>query len=74
MPGPRDVPEVDVIIVEHPEPTHPYGAKGVGEPPIVGIAPAIANAIAAATGARVRALPMTPERVLDAMDERDVAR
>jgi xanthine dehydrogenase YagR molybdenum-binding subunit len=40
----------------------------VGEPSLVGAAPAIANAICNATGARIRALPMTPERVLDALD------
>ena len=58
-------------MLEDPDPTHPVGAKGIGEPSLVGAAPAIANAIRNATGARVRALPMTPERVLDAMEERD---
>jgi hypothetical protein len=47
----------------------PYGAKGVGEPPIIPTAGAIANAIAAATGHRVRRLPMTPERVWRAMHD-----
>lgn len=70
IPGAHDLPAIEPIIVEHPEPTHPFGAKGVGEPPIVGVAPAIANAIAGASGIRLRALPMTPERVLDALDRR----
>jgi hypothetical protein len=48
----------------------PVGGKGIGEPSLVGAAPAIANAISNATGARVRALPMTPERVLDALEAR----
>ena len=52
-------------MLEDPDPTHPVGAKGIGEPSLVGAAPAIANAIRDATGARLRTLPMTPERVLD---------
>jgi CO/xanthine dehydrogenase Mo-binding subunit len=71
LPGTLDVPpEIVPIIIEDPDPTGPFGAKGVGEISLVGVAPAIANAIAAATGARVRRLPMTPERVLDALEAR----
>jgi CO/xanthine dehydrogenase Mo-binding subunit len=77
IPGILDVPpEIHAIVLEDADPTHPVGAKGVGEPSLVGVAPAIANAIAAATsreahhGARLRRLPMTPERVLDALDRR----
>ena len=70
IPGVLDTPlEIHAIVLEDPDPTHPLGAKGVGEPSLVGAAPAIANAICAATGARVRTLPMTPERVLAALDE-----
>jgi CO/xanthine dehydrogenase Mo-binding subunit len=65
IPGAADVPlNIDAIIIENPESTHPFGAKGVGEPPIVGVAPAIANAVKDAIGVRVRRLPITPERVL----------
>ncbi len=78
VPGILDVPpEIHAIVLEDPDPSHPVGAKGVGEPSLVGVAPAVANAIAAATardgrrGARVRQLPMTPERVLDQIDARD---
>lgn len=68
IPGILDSPpEIHAIILEDPEPSHPVGAKGIGEPSLVGAAPAIANAICNATGARLFALPMTPERVLDAM-------
>lgn len=68
VPGVLEAPrEIHTIIVEDPDPTGPYGAKGVGEPPLVGAAPAIANAIANAADIRLRALPMTPERVLDAL-------
>jgi CO/xanthine dehydrogenase Mo-binding subunit len=71
VPGTLDAPaEIVPIIIEDPDPTGPFGAKGVGEISLVGVAPAIANAIAAATGARVRRLPMTPERVLDALEAR----
>jgi CO/xanthine dehydrogenase Mo-binding subunit len=69
VPGTLDAPaEITPIIIEDPDPTGPFGAKGVGEISLVGVAPAIANAIAAAIGARVRQLPMTPERVLDALE------
>lgn len=69
IPGVLDVPpEIHPIVLEDPEPSHPVGAKGIGEPSLVGAAPAIANAIRAAVGARVVELPMTPERVLDAID------
>jgi CO/xanthine dehydrogenase Mo-binding subunit len=69
IPGMLDSPpEIHPIILEDPDPTHPVGAKGIGEPSLVGVAPAIANAISQAVGARVYRLPMTPERVLNAMD------
>jgi CO/xanthine dehydrogenase Mo-binding subunit len=67
IPGILDAPpEITAIVLEDPEPSHPVGAKGVGEPSLVGAAPAIANAIANAIGARVRRLPMLPERILAA--------
>ncbi|MFO1055671.1 MAG: xanthine dehydrogenase family protein molybdopterin-binding subunit [Dongiaceae bacterium] len=68
VPTALDAPyEMRSIIVEKPEPDGPFGAKGVGEIGIVGVPAAIANAVAAATGARLRRLPLTPERVLDAL-------
>jgi carbon-monoxide dehydrogenase large subunit len=71
VPGVLDTPpDIHAIVLEDPDPSHPVGAKGVGEPSLVGAAPAIANAICNATGARLRALPMTPERVLDALEKR----
>ena len=66
--GVKEVPEIRTIIVEEPEPSGPFGAKGVGEPAMVGVAPAIANAIANAIGGRPNKLPMTPDRVLDAIE------
>ena len=71
IPGILDSPpEIHAIVLEDPDPTHPVGAKGVGEPSLVGAAPAIANAICNATGARPRTLPMTPECVLDVLEKR----
>jgi CO/xanthine dehydrogenase Mo-binding subunit len=67
MPTIDGVPPIDVEIVEVPAPDGPFGAKGVGEPPVVAVAAAVANAIAAAVGVRMRELPMTPERVWRAL-------
>ena len=64
-----DVPKLDSIIVESHEPTGPFGAKGVGEGSMVCVASAIANAVYDAVGARIRELPITPEKVLLALDE-----
>ncbi|MBI5052360.1 MAG: molybdopterin-dependent oxidoreductase, partial [Chloroflexi bacterium] len=58
-----EMPEVESILVPTYEPSGPFGAKAVAEIPMDGVAPAIANAIAHATGKRIRALPFTPERV-----------
>lgn len=61
------VPPMELEVVEVPAPDGPFGAKGVGEPPVVGVAAAVANAVAEATGVRVRDLPLTPERVWSAL-------
>jgi putative selenate reductase molybdopterin-binding subunit len=62
-----DVPEIVTILVPTHEPTGPFGAKAIAEIPINGPAPAIANAVFHATGARIRELPLLPERVLAAL-------
>ena len=68
MPTADTTPPIDAEIVEVPSPDGPFGAKGVGEAPVVGAPGAVANAIAAATGGvRVCDLPMTPERVWRAL-------
>jgi CO/xanthine dehydrogenase Mo-binding subunit len=69
-----DVPMIDTVIVEVPNPRHPYGVRGVGETPIVPPMAAIANAIENAIGIRFSALPMSPPRVLAAIDEKAAAK
>ena len=62
-----DVPNVETIIIEEPDSHGPFGAKGLGEHVMVPTAPAILNAIYHATGARIRKIPATPDRVLTAI-------
>ena len=64
VPTVGDVPEIECLLVEDPEPDGPYGAKGVGEPALVPTAPAILGAIEDAVGVRITTLPATPDRVL----------
>src|SRR6266446_735785 len=65
-----DLPNIETIIVEKPAPAGPFGARGVGEPPIVPAPAALANAIHDATGIRLTELPLTPERIALAMAAR----
>ena len=62
-----DLPMIDAVIVEVPNPGHPYGVRGVGETPIIAPPAAIANAVYRAIGVRMKELPMSPGRVLKAM-------
>ncbi len=64
IPTIKDMPEIVPIIVENPDPNGPYGAKSIGEPTLELGAVAIANAVAHATGKRIRNLPLNLERVL----------
>jgi CO/xanthine dehydrogenase Mo-binding subunit len=67
LPSADVVPAIATEVVEVPAPDGPFGAKGVGEPPVIAVAAAVANAIHAAVGVRLRELPMTPERVWAAL-------
>jgi CO/xanthine dehydrogenase Mo-binding subunit len=70
IPTAEDATEIEPIIVEHPYPEGPHGAKGFAEQPLMGIAPAVANAVYDAVGVRIRELPLTPERVWRALKEK----
>jgi len=70
LPTAADVPPTEVFLIEHADPYGPFGGKGVGEITTNCMAPAIANAIAHATGARITQLPMTPERVWAKLNEK----
>jgi CO/xanthine dehydrogenase Mo-binding subunit len=62
-----DVPPIETILIEDPEPLGPFGAKGIGEPALIPTAPAILGAIQHATGVRPRELPVTPHRLREAI-------
>lgn len=64
VPRASDVPPIRIALVEVPSERGPFGAKGVGEPPVVPVAATIANAIADATGARIEELPISPQAVV----------
>jgi len=61
------LPEIETVILEIPNPGHPYGVRGVGETPIVPPLAAISNAVSRAAGVRMCELPMSPPRLLKAM-------
>ena len=67
LPQSKDVPNITPIMVEIPSPLGPFGAKGVGEPPVVPVGATIANAVHDAVGARISQLPITPERLFTAL-------
>jgi xanthine dehydrogenase YagR molybdenum-binding subunit len=67
VPTHLDVPDIDVLWTDIPDPRTPMGARGIGEIGITGVAAAIANAVFNAAGVRVRDLPLTPDKLLEAM-------
>ena len=70
IPTSVDMPEMEFVPLETPSRVGPYGARGVAEPPVVGVAPAICNAIYQAVGVRVTDLPITAERLKALLDEK----
>jgi CO/xanthine dehydrogenase Mo-binding subunit len=69
MPTSLDLPMMDTVIVEVPNPGHPFGVRGTGEVPLVPPMAAIANAISDAIGVRMVKLPMSPGAILETMWE-----
>jgi CO/xanthine dehydrogenase Mo-binding subunit len=67
LPTAERVPEIETLIVEVPAPDGPFGAKGIGEAPVVGAPAAVANAVAAAAGTRLYELPLTAPRIWKAL-------
>ena len=70
MPTSLDVPMIDTVVVEVPNPRHPYGLRGVGEVPIIPPLAALSNAIYNALGIRMYKLPMSPGAILEALAEK----
>jgi CO/xanthine dehydrogenase Mo-binding subunit len=70
IPFAEQIPPMQLILLESPLAEGPFGAKGIGELGLFAIAPAIANAVRQAVGVRITELPMTPERVLDALEQK----
>ena len=68
MPVASDLPMIDTVMVEKPNPAHPYGVKGVGEVPIVPPLSAVGNAVSRGAGVRIHNLPMTPDRIYAALN------
>jgi len=73
LPTAVDVPDIEAVLLEIPNPGHPYGVRGVGEAPIIPPPAAIANAIYHAVGVRMNLLPMSPDRVLEALWAKEAA-
>ncbi|MBN1179678.1 MAG: xanthine dehydrogenase family protein [Anaerolineae bacterium] len=67
VPTSKDIPTTEAIILESGSGVGPFGAKGIGEPSLTPAAPAVANAVADALGVRIHSLPLTPEKVLEAV-------
>ncbi|RKD31668.1 xanthine dehydrogenase family protein molybdopterin-binding subunit [Thermohalobacter berrensis] len=72
IPTSLDMPDIEKVIIEDPESTAPYGAKGIGEPVMIPVAPAILNAIYDAVGVRMTEIPVTPEKLLKAIKEKEM--
>ncbi len=73
LPTALDICDVECLFIESKDPNGPFGAKGVGEPNMIPTAAAVSNAIYDAVGVRVKELPMTPERILRALREKEIA-
>lgn len=73
LPGPLELPQIECVVLEYPSVNGPFGVKGLGEMTANSPIPAIANAIANAIGVRITEIPITPEKILKALEEKNVA-
>jgi CO/xanthine dehydrogenase Mo-binding subunit len=71
LPGPMELPEIESVVLEYPSVNGPYGVKGLGEMTANSPIPAIANAINDAIGVRITEIPITPEKILKALEEKE---
>jgi len=69
-----DMPEVVTELIENPDPRGPFGAKEVGQGPLLPVMPAVANAVWDAVGVRIDEVPITPEKILKALAEKEAGR
>lgn len=74
LPGPMELPEIESVVLEYPSVNGPFGVKGIGEMTANSPIPAIANAIANAIGVRITEIPITPEKILRALEETENSR
>ena len=74
LPGPMELPEVESVVLEYPSADGPFGVKGLGEMTANSPIPAIANAITNAIGVRITEIPITPEKILRALEEQEEAK
>jgi CO/xanthine dehydrogenase Mo-binding subunit len=74
LPGPMELPEVESVVLEYPSVNGPYGVKGLGEMTANSPIPAIANAITDAIGVRITEIPITPEKIIRALEELEGAK
>jgi len=70
IPTAMDTPDLNVKFIQLQDPTGPYGNKSLGEPPAIPVAPALRNALLHATGVAMDTIPMTPQRLIEAFQEK----
>ena len=70
IPTVGDMPDIEILLIEDPEPLGPFGAKGIGEHALIPTAPAILGGICQATGVSIHRIPATPDRVLQAIQQK----
>jgi CO/xanthine dehydrogenase Mo-binding subunit len=74
LPTFRDVPEIECVILENDDPGGPFGARGIGEPPLIAAVPAVLSAIGSAVGAQPHTTPCNPQRVWELLHPEQAAR